>query len=75
MLKKRDRIVKAVNDRYHERIHQPGFEIPKTVEHAKQIDKENGNTLWQDAIAKEMRNVRVAFKVLGDDENDLVGRE
>ena len=32
------------------------------------IDKENGNTLWHDAIAKEMKNVRVAFKVLDDDE-------
>jgi hypothetical protein len=25
----------------------------------------NGNTLWQDALAKEMGNVCVAFKVLG----------
>ena len=26
------------------------------------IDKENGNTLWWDAICKEMRNVRPAFE-------------
>ena len=31
-----------------------------------EIDKECGNTLWQDAIAKEMANVKVAFKVLLD---------
>ena len=27
------------------------------------LDKENGNTLWYDAIQKEMKNVRVAFQV------------
>ncbi len=30
------------------------------------IDKENGNSLWQDAIRKEMAKVMVAFKILGD---------
>ena len=40
--------------------------MPKTVKHALEIDHENGNTLWQDAIAKEMEAVWVAFKVLND---------
>ena len=64
VLKKRDRIIAAVNKRYHKKTHKFGFEIPKTVERARAIDLENGNTLWQDAIAKEMKNVRVAFKIL-----------
>ena len=31
---------------------------------AKIIDDANGNTLWQDAIAKEINAVRIAFKIL-----------
>lgn len=65
-MKKRDRIIAAVNKRYHKRSHKFGFEIPKTVERAREIDRENGNTLWQDAIAKEMAAVRIAFKILND---------
>ena len=29
-------------------------------------DRLNGNTLWMDALAKEMTNVCVAFKILDD---------
>jgi hypothetical protein len=31
-----------------------------------ELDNENGNTLWQDDIAKEMKNVKITFKVLED---------
>jgi hypothetical protein len=37
--------------------------IPKSVEEAKRFDEENGDTLWWDAICKEMKNVRPAFEV------------
>ena len=67
-LRKRNCIIAAVNKRYHKCTHKFGFEIPKTVAHARKIDWENGNTLWQDTIAKEMANVRVAFKILNGDE-------
>ena len=62
------RIIAAVNKRYHKRTHKFGFEIPKTVERALEIDREMGEhcTLWRDAIAKEMKNVRVAFKIMED---------
>jgi len=63
VLKKRDRIISAVNQRYIKRTHKFGIEIPKTVKRAYEIDKENGNTFWTDAIEKEMRNVRIAFKI------------
>jgi hypothetical protein len=32
------------------------------------LDEGNCNTLWQDAIRKEMSNVRIAFKVLNGEE-------
>ncbi len=35
------------------------------------IDKENGNTLWWDAICKEMRNVRPAFEKWEKKEGEL----
>ena len=35
-----------------------GLRVPKTVDEAYEIDDENGNTLWQDAIAKEMNAIR-----------------
>jgi hypothetical protein len=32
------------------------------------LDKDNINTLWQDAVHKEMKNVRIAFKILNGEE-------
>ena len=67
ILKKRDRIIAAVNKCYHKCTHKFGIQLPKSVEEAKQIDEENGDTHWQDAINKEMKAVRVAFNILGED--------
>jgi hypothetical protein len=33
------------------------------------LDKENGNTIWQDAVRKEMKNVRIAFKIINGEES------
>ncbi len=41
-----------------------GIKVPTSVDHALEIDKCNGNTLWADAIVKEMKDVRIAFKCL-----------
>jgi hypothetical protein len=32
------------------------------------LDKKNSNTLWKDAIRKETHTIRIAFKVLNDEE-------
>ena len=37
-----------------------GIALPKNVKEALHIDKENGYTLWADAIAIEMKSVKVA---------------
>ena len=66
-LRKRDRIIAAVNKRYHKTTHKFGIEVPKTVEDAIRIDTENGNHLWMDAIKKEMATVKVAFNIVDDD--------
>ena len=67
-LRKRDIIVSAISSRVRKRSHKYGVEIPNSVEDAKRIDAKNGNTLWCDAINKEMSNVGIAFQILGPGE-------
>ena len=50
-----------------------GIKVPASVEEARLFDAESGNTLWQDAINKEMANSRIAFEVLGEGECAPVG--
>ncbi len=69
VLKKRNQIISLVcrwTTRYLKRTHKFGIEIPKTVKEALALDRKNGNTLWVDRIAKEMREVRIAFNILPD---------
>ena len=54
-------------------IHKYGIEIPRSMEEAHAINVKNGNTFWQDAIAKEMLNVGVAFEVLDEGQAAPVG--
>ena len=67
VFKKRERIIKLVKRRtaakYIKKYQKYGIRIPKNVEEAKELDRINGNTLWMDAIAKEMENVKAAFKI------------
>ena len=67
-LKQRERIIKQVKKRkaarYLKKNKMFGIRLPKNAEEAKIIDTINGNTLWQDAIAKEMKDVCPAFQIL-----------
>ena len=36
------------------------------------LDEKNGNTLWWDAICKEMKNFRIAFKFFEGEEKDIL---
>ena len=67
-LRKRERIVSAVESRLKVKTHKFGVEVPRSVEHAYSLDERNNNTYWRDAIKKEMTNVSVAFDFLDDDE-------
>ena len=67
-LKKRNRIIAAVkNRRYQKQQYKYGFKIPNDLRQALEIDKENGNTLWEDSARKEMGDVQIAFNFLDDD--------
>jgi hypothetical protein len=45
------------------------IEVPKSWDDCVKIYKENDNTLWQDAVRKEMKNVRIAFTILNGEES------
>jgi hypothetical protein len=63
-LRKRDRIISAVNARVKRVTHKYGVEIPRTLKEAYDLDEKNGNTFWRDAVTKEMGNLMVAFDIL-----------
>jgi len=55
-------IIAKFKTKYWKMMHKFGVEIPKSVEHALQIDYKMGTDYWRKAIKKEMKNVRVAFQ-------------
>ena len=65
-LRKRERIIKKVKSKYLRISHKFGIRLPKTVEEALRIDAENGNTLWRDAIEKEMSKAKISYSVIDD---------
>ena len=62
-IKKRDQIISKVVSRSKKKTHKYGIEVPRDMRHAMELDKQNGNTLWAEAIRKEMSEARVAFDV------------
>jgi hypothetical protein len=68
VLKKRIRSVAIVTKPYHKQTHKFGIEVPNSWDDCMRIDKENGNTLWKDVVRKEMKNVRIAFKIPNGEE-------
>ncbi len=76
MLKKHDQIISLVckrTTRYLKRTQNFSIEVPKTVKEALALDRKNGNTLWADAITKEMKEVCIAFNILPDGHSAPIG--
>lgn len=73
VIKKKARIISKIKSKYWSKTHKYGVRIPKSVKEAIELDNENGNTLWWDALMKEMKNVRPAFEVYEGRIEDLVG--
>lgn len=72
-LKKRDAIISSVACRCRKTSHKFGFEIPKDLQDAEQIDRENNNHLWREAISLETYNVTVAFEILEEGDSPPLG--
>jgi hypothetical protein len=73
VLKRSRQILQKVKTRYWQRTHKYGICLPKSVAEALELDKENGNNLWHEAIQKELKNVKIAFKFLEEGDKAPVG--
>ena len=73
VLKKVKAIGKATTHRKVCKKIKFGVVVPDTYEEALALDKENGNDLWLKSIEKEIKNVKVAFKLLAEGESPPVG--
>ena len=77
VLHKRGHIIVLVNKRstrFLKKKHKFGIKLLRSVAEAYALDKKNGNTLRVDSIAKEMKNVRVAFKILAKGDKVPIGK-
>ncbi len=73
VIKKRKVIISKLKSKYWQRTHKYGIQLPKTVKEAYDIDKENGNRLWHDAVEEEMKKIVDAFERHDGDPSELVG--
>ena len=74
VLKKKKHMISKIKSKYWTRTHKFGIRMPKSVEEARRLDRENGDTLWWDSILKEMKNVTVAFDTYEGDIKDLTSK-
>ena len=63
ILKKKGQLIKASQCISHRQGFKYGIKVPRTMKEALELDEENGNTLWQDSIDQEMKDVMVAFDI------------
>jgi hypothetical protein len=76
VLHKREHIialVKKQSTHFLKKTHKFGIEVLRSVAEAYALDKMNGNTLWADSITKEMKNVRIALKILANGDKVPIG--
>ena len=74
ILKKRKSIINKIKTRMRKpRRMNFSVKVPLTAEEAIALDKQNGNTLWNEVIEKEIKNSRIDFEVLDKDTSFPVG--
>lgn len=66
-LRRRDRIIASVKARLKTTLVKVGIGVLWSKDHARQLDKENGNTFWDDAISLEMDAILPALDLAPDD--------
>jgi hypothetical protein len=66
-------IIAKLKSKYWQRSHKYGIQVPKSIKEAHEIDKENKDTKWRDAIFEEMKKIRNAFEIYDGDPKDLIG--
>ena len=66
-------MLQKVKSKYWQQTHKYRVRIPKLVEEAHRIDKENGDSMWADTIKKQMPKIIGAVEEHDDDMSKLVG--
>lgn len=66
VIRKRERIIAKAKTKYWRTTHKYGVRLPKSAAEALQLDKENGNNLWAEAMSKEMGKAKVAYEEMPD---------
>ena len=72
-VKKKKAILSKVKSKYWQRTHKYGIRIPKSVREAYEIDRENNNTYWHDAIQQEMPKIINSVEEFDGKIEDLIG--
>jgi hypothetical protein len=67
------RLLKLSQTRFPRPQYKYGICVPRNIKEDIKFDLENGNKCWEEAIAKEMKNVHVAFKLLEPSEKPVPG--
>ena len=73
VLKKRKAVISKVKSKYWDKTHKYGIRLPKSVDEALEIDREEGNNHWRDGINEEMKKINDAFELYDGDPTKLVG--
>ena len=63
-LRCRDFIIAGFKSRVKRVTHKYGVELTHSVQEAYDLDEKNGNTLWRDALNREMEKLKVPFYIL-----------
>ena len=72
-IRRKERIIKQITHRLAKKQYKFGIKVPNSVDEALELDKENRNNLWHEAIQKELKNVLIAFHLLEEGEQLPVG--
>ena len=62
-LRRRNRIISKVKNKYWRTTQKFGIKLPHSVEEALEIDRITGTDFWTKAINKEMSKVKCLFKI------------
>jgi hypothetical protein len=73
VLRRRKRIIKGAVNRHQRAGYKFGIALPHNIADAKRLDQEAGNTLWMDALRKEMDAVMIAFEVQPEEVKHVPG--
>ena len=71
-LAKRNRIITRIKTKNNKVKIKFGVRVPQMVEEAIGLDRKNRDILWQEVIAKEINNSRIAFQVLDHGERPSI---